>query len=53
MPIDPIERFLQHWAQIDQTRSEKEAQKREERDSQEAQRWAEAQVRQEEREIRS
>ena len=36
VPIDPMERFLQHWAQIDQMRSEKEAQKREERESQES-----------------
>ena len=50
VPIDPMERFLQHWAQIDQMRSEKAAQKREERESQESQRRAEAEERQAERE---
>ena len=48
--IAPMERFLQHWAQIDRMQSEKEAQKREERESQEVQRRAEAQERQVERE---
>ena len=50
VPIDPLERFLQHWAQIDQMQSEKEAKKREERESQEFQRWVEAEEQQAERE---